>query len=959
MSRARERASREGTSPVKIGTTQLNTDSGDLKVTDTSNNLKKVVADEIHIGDSSNKVIIKKGSDNKVQFQTQASGSSAADSNAGGVSVFADVNTMASASGNNGDLAYVTATKKLYVHNGGGWYSFTSELNTSPVISSPATGATITLGTDGTATTIQITATDADPGTTLQYSYAVTTGSIGSTATVTSSATSGGTYSALAASTNTTNTFFKITPSTNSAHAGTFSLTFSASDSLNAATTVQNFTLAFETFGSTSMQLNANYNTAGTDHIEVASHSDFTLGTNDFTIEGWFFFDGPPSHHDYPGSTQGHRGSVGYTAHLFDFREVDGPYSNKRAPMVYIGGSGGNNAQAGSKVFRYHVAGSDVITSSVQFPEIEVQWFHFAIVRNSGTTTMYINGVSEGTWSDSTNYDEIDKLWIGRHGYNANHNFLGWISNFRVVNGTAVYTANFTPPADPLTSVANTKLLICTKPDAVDDIGPTGHTVTKVGNATHAAFNPFGGTGYGALFFDKNNDNLKYEMGGGNAITGMGALTDLTFEAWVFHFDGHSDDTTDPNVETCYLHCQDQLSSGVQMTFGRTRTYSNTNPIFTSTHGHPYQNQVYTANAAHDVNRGDWYHVAFVKEGTNLRMYKNGTNVAGNNQTSSTSLPSSFRVGEITIGTTYGDGYDMLGYMSNVRISNSARYSADFTPSTTPLSSDSNTVLLTGQSPVPKVISNGSYHFTSNSTKLLATHADFNLASSTPFTVEMWYYLISAPANRMMWDFGVGNQFQLYQYSGNWYIYGLGGAYIINGTDYGMTLNRWYHVAVTGDGSNNVKLYFDGVQYGSTYNASWTITGGKVMLNGNLALSQPDAKGVEAYLSDFRVVNGTQVYTGAFTRPSGPLTTTGGTYPSNTNVNTSITASHTKILTCQNSSGAKVDNSASGHSLTAHGTVTPRAGVEIIAPDASSNNFILDVNGNTRNARISPFNYNG
>ena len=169
MSRARERASREGTSPVKIGTTQLNTDSGDLKVTDTSNNLKKVVADEIHIGDSSNKVIIKKGSDNKVQFQTQASGSAAADSNAGGgVTVFANVTAMSSASGNNGDLAYVTATKKLYVHNGGGWYSFTNELNTSPVISSPATGGSYVLGTDGTATTIEITATDADPGTTLQ-----------------------------------------------------------------------------------------------------------------------------------------------------------------------------------------------------------------------------------------------------------------------------------------------------------------------------------------------------------------------------------------------------------------------------------------------------------------------------------------------------------------------------------------------------------------------------------------------------------------------------------------------------------------------------------------------------------------------------------------------------------------------------------------------------------------------
>ena len=137
MSRARDRASREGTSPVKIGTTQLNTDSGDLKITDTSNNLTKVVADESHIGDASNKVIIKKGSDNKVQFQTQASGQAATDSSTGGVTVYANVSAMSAAAGNAGDLAYVTATKKLYVHNGGGWYSFTNELNTSPVISSP------------------------------------------------------------------------------------------------------------------------------------------------------------------------------------------------------------------------------------------------------------------------------------------------------------------------------------------------------------------------------------------------------------------------------------------------------------------------------------------------------------------------------------------------------------------------------------------------------------------------------------------------------------------------------------------------------------------------------------------------------------------------------------------------------------------------------------------------------
>ena len=47
--------------------------------------------------------------------------------------------------------------------------------------------------------------------------------------------------------------------------------------------------------------------------------------------------------------------------------------------------------------------------------------------------------------------------------------------------------------------------------------------------------------------------------------------------------------------------------------------------------------------------------------------------------------------------------------------------------------------------------------------------------------------------------------------------------------------------------------------------------------------------------SDLRVVKGLGVYTGAFSRPTGPLTKTGGTYPNNTN-RTDPTASETKYL---------------------------------------------------------------
>ena len=61
------------------------------------------------------------------------------------------------------------------------------------------------------------------------------------------------------------------------------------------------------------------------------------------------------------------------------------------------------------------------------------------------------------------------------------------------------------------------------------------------------------------------------------------------------------------------------------------------------------------------------------------------------------------------------------------------------------------------------------------------------------------------------------------------------------------------------------------------------------------------------HICDLRYVVGTAVYTASatgktFTPPKGPLTLTGGTYSSTTNVNTSIPSGHTKILFNFNSS---------------------------------------------------------
>ena len=124
-----------------------------------------------------------------------------------------------------GAQAYVTETNRLYLWNGSGWYNI-ALINTAPTITTGA-AATYALAINGTATVITLAATDPE-GVPITWSHSVTTGSLGSTATVSQSA-----------------NVFTVTPSSTEAHAGTFSLTFTASDGINVATSTSAFTLAF------------------------------------------------------------------------------------------------------------------------------------------------------------------------------------------------------------------------------------------------------------------------------------------------------------------------------------------------------------------------------------------------------------------------------------------------------------------------------------------------------------------------------------------------------------------------------------------------------------------------------------------------------------------------------------------------------------------------------------------
>lgn len=146
-----------------------------------------------------------------------------------GTTTYATANLLPLSGNTAGDQAFVTATNRLYIWNGSGWYNI-ALINTAPSITS-GVDASYVFATDGTP--IVITAVGSDPeGVPLTWSYSVTTGSLtnggGATATVSQA-----------------DNVFTITPSTNSDYAGEFSITFTASDGINLATAVSSFSLAF------------------------------------------------------------------------------------------------------------------------------------------------------------------------------------------------------------------------------------------------------------------------------------------------------------------------------------------------------------------------------------------------------------------------------------------------------------------------------------------------------------------------------------------------------------------------------------------------------------------------------------------------------------------------------------------------------------------------------------------
>jgi len=90
---------------------------------------------------------------------------------------------------------------------------------------------------------------------------------------------------------------------------------------------------------------------------------------------------------------------------------------------------------------------------------------------------------------------------------------------------------------------------------------------------------------------------------------------------------------------------------------------------------------------------GSWFHVAVVRSGSTVTIYKNGTRLNSATNASSFTLTSPLFIGQQNTGVGY-----WAGLISNVRIvKGTAVYTQNFAPPTTPLAAITNTSLLTLQ----------------------------------------------------------------------------------------------------------------------------------------------------------------------------------------------------------------------------------------------------------------------
>jgi hypothetical protein len=189
-----------------------------------------------------------------------------------------------------------------------------------------------------------------------------------------------------------------------------------------------------------------------TSYLSIPSTPDLNFRTNDFTIE-WYQYQTDTN--SFP--------------RIFQI----GSYGN-RSISIGVSIEGGT--------FYFWSNNAATVVTSLTNSQYKNKWTHFAISRSQGVTKIFMDGTSIFSRADTTDYNSTAPLILSNESNRTNISaFGGYMAYFSWVNGTALYTTNFTVSPNYTENTPNTKLLI----NAYNNAGTLGNSVVNVNVGTY------------------------------------------------------------------------------------------------------------------------------------------------------------------------------------------------------------------------------------------------------------------------------------------------------------------------------------------------------------------------------------------------------------------------------------------------------------------------------------------
>lgn len=382
------------------------------------------------------------------------------------------------------------------------------------------------------------------------------------------------------------------------------------------------------------------------DYIQTPNGTYMDYGSDDFTFECWI----------YPLASNGDRyivsdytsaGQMAYAS--FHVLLDDGILKS----YIRVGGVNVIGGLDGTTTIKLNV------------------WHHVALVRNGNVFTLYLNGASEASTTQSGAMNvSTQPFTIGRAGNYVGLYTQGYIADARLVKGTAVYTSAFTPPTAPLTAITNTEVLTCTNKNDIWDAGQ-GTRLLKTGDVT-ASNTQRKFTTSSSIAFDGVQDAIEVTPGYDDPFYKLGTV-DFTIEMWAYWTNLTGDRTLGGLIKY-------NSAGGRNVPY----FYTSNTTLYYWTDG---SNRI-TGSSALTLNT--WHHIALTRSGNDHKLFVDGTQ-AGSTWTNA----ANYVQGRPTWGnyysslnTLFNGGNNMFsGYLQSLRITKGlARYTANFTPPTSQFS---------------------------------------------------------------------------------------------------------------------------------------------------------------------------------------------------------------------------------------------------------------------------------